>query len=71
MLVPQQLTEPFVRTPQVWVLPALSVVKAPDGGVERPLPLWPQQATTPLVLRAQVCAPPALTALKVPPCGVD
>jgi hypothetical protein len=54
VLLPQQLTEPFVRTPQVCVLPALSDVKAPAGGVDRPLPLWPQQTATPLVLRAQV-----------------
>jgi hypothetical protein len=68
---------PLVRTPQVWMKPALMEVNVPPGGLACPPESLPQQATAPLVLTPHVWAaklvlepPLALTELNVPGGGL-
>ena len=44
LFIPQQVTAPFVFTPQEWNPPAETVEKGPAGGVACPKSFNPQQA---------------------------
>ena len=66
LAVPQQATVPLVRIPQLWKVPALTLVKVPDGGEASPSLLRPQQATVWSVRMAQTWPKPTLTWVKVP-----
>lgn len=61
---PQQATSPSLLTPQLWLPPAATWVKAPAGGALWPSALLPQQATLPSLLTPQLWLPPAATWVK-------
>jgi hypothetical protein len=48
-------------TPQVWVPPALTLWKVPDGGEAWPSESLPQHSTLPVLVTPQVWRLPALT----------
>jgi hypothetical protein len=52
------------------LVPALTDLNLPPGGLDWPLALRPQQVTAPVVRRPQLCELPALTAVNVPGGGV-
>ena len=57
--------------PQVWLEPALTEVKVPEGGVASPYKSQPQQMTEPLDFTPQAWPPPTLMDVKVPEGGVS
>ena len=59
---PQQVTVPFVRTPQEWApLPADTDVNEPDGATACPCALLPQQTAVPSLRTPHECHRPADT----------
>ena len=64
---PQHETAPALFKAQVWSLPALTAVNAPEGALLTwLLVLLPQHEIAPALFSAQVWLPPALTAVNAP-----
>lgn len=61
---PQHTTAPVVRSPQVWLTPAVTALNAPVGASREVLE--PQQVMVLLVRSPQLCRRLAVTALNAP-----
>ena len=66
MFRPQQVIAPVLRSPQVWLPPALTAVNVPVCAAVWPKALPPQQWIAPVLRNPQLCSWPALTAVNVP-----